>query len=175
MKILDILEEVGPVNMGFYGLGNIMGDIHMEDIKRSIHDNSRLRCCFDSRHKVKEVLQRIKSEDLGLSITISGPVDEIMDIASELSLKPHTVNLSCGVFGRVDRLPGKEIQEISSMCGHGMIGHRYAGRVIQKVKSGEVTVDEAVRILGKPCTCGIFNPSRAKKTLKSIVEGHGRE
>jgi len=47
-----------------------MDDISIEAIKESIHDTSRLRCCFDDREKLEEVLRIIKNEDLGLSITV---------------------------------------------------------------------------------------------------------
>jgi len=70
IRILDILLEVGPTNIGFYGHGSLMDDISIEAIKESIHDTSRLRCCFDDREKLEEVLRIIKNEDLGLSITV---------------------------------------------------------------------------------------------------------
>ncbi len=144
-KILDILMEVGPVNIGFYGHGSLMSDICIEDVKKTFHDHSRLRCCFDSMEKIREVLQKLKSEDMGLSVTVSGLISELKDVSRELSIRPHTANISCGVFGKVDRLPPREVLEISTMCGHGMIGHRLVTSILRESKEGKLDIHEAVR------------------------------
>jgi hypothetical protein len=170
IRILEILLGVGPTNIGFYGHGSLMDDIHIEDIKKSIHDNFRLRCCFHDREKLGEVLQIIKNEDLGLSITVSGLLSELKDICEELDLKPHTINMSCGIFGRTDLLPRREILEISTMCGHGMISHRLLEIIIKRLQEGNLDMDEAIYQLGKPCTCGIFNPSRAGNIIEDIIK-----
>jgi hypothetical protein len=169
IEILDILLEVGPVNLGFYNQGAMMSGICIEAIKENINDNSRLRCCFDSREKIKEVLKRVNAKNFGLSIVISGLITEIIDIAKELSLKPHTINISCGVFGRVDRLPEAKALEISTMCGHGMIAHRFTTSTIEKFKKDQISLDEAIQLMGEPCTCGIYNPTRAREILQSTI------
>jgi len=170
LRVLDILLEIGPANIGFYGHGNMISGINIEAVKQTLHDNSRLRCCFDDKAKLMEALRRIKSENLGLSITISGLISELKGLCKELSLEPHTVNLSCGIFGKTDRLPNRQILEISTMCGHGMISHRLAEDVIDKLRKGSIDIDAAVRQLGAPCTCGIFNPSRTREILETILE-----
>jgi len=170
IRILEILLEVGPTNIGFYGHGSLMDDISIEAIKKSIHDTSRLRCCFDNGERLEEVLRIIKNEDLSLSITVSGLLSELKDICEELDLEPHTINISCGIFGRIDRLPRRKTLEISTMCGHGMIGHGLVEIIIQRLQEGNLDIDEAIYRLGKPCTCGIFNPSRAYNIIKDIIK-----
>lgn len=160
---------MGPTSIGFYGHGSLLDDISIEAIKKTIHDTSRLRCCFDDREKLEEVLRRIKVEDLGLSITLSGLLTELENIYEALDLKPHTINISCGIFGKIDRLPRRKILEISTMCGHGMISHGLAENIIKRAQEGNIDMDKAVYQLGKPCTCGIFNPSRAHKIIKDIL------
>jgi len=169
IKILDIIMEVGPTNIGFYGYGSKVDGICIEDIKKRMHDNSRLRCCFDDREKLKEVLKRIKAEEFGLSITVSGLISEILEISKDLSLTPHTVNISCGVFGKVNYLPDKRITEITTMCGHGMVGYRLTEDTIDQLKKGEIDLEKAIHTLQKPCTCGIFNPTRAREILQRII------
>jgi hypothetical protein len=169
IRILDILMEVGPANIGFYGHGSLISGINIEKVKKTFHNNSRVRCCFDDKEKIKEALRRIKKEDLGLSITVSGLISEIEDISKELSLKTHTVNISCGCFGKVERLPSSKILEITTMCGHGMISFSLAEGVIERLREGKIGFDEAIHTLGEPCTCGIFNPSRADKLLHDII------
>lgn len=170
VRILDIVMEVGPTNIGFYGHGSMLSDVSVDEAKKAFHDTSRIRCCFDDKEKLKEVLKRVKQEDLGLSITVSGLIDEIEEISKELELKPHTINISCGVFGKVDRLPEKEVMEIATMCGHGLVSAALAKEVMDRLREGEIDFGEAIRRLGGPCTCGIFNPSRAHDILTAVVD-----
>ena len=169
INILNIIVEAGPANIGFYGYGSLMDGISIEEVKKGFHENSRLRCCFDDKEKLKTVLRRIKDEDSGLSITVSGLISELKEISEEINLKPHTVNLSCGVFGNLDRLPHLKIREITTMCGHGMISHRHVDATIQALKEKKIERHEAVHQLAKPCTCGIFNPTRAKEIVTDIM------
>jgi hypothetical protein len=169
-RALDILMEVGPANIGFYGFGSAMTGIRIEDVRESLGDHSRLRCCFDKRENVEEALRRLQAEDLGISVTVSSMMQELAQISHDLGLTPHTIHMSCGIFGRLDRLPAREILEITTMCGHGMIAHGLAAKVVDKLKQGEIEIHEAVRTLGEPCTCGIFNPTRARELLQRIVQ-----
>jgi hypothetical protein len=170
-RTLDILMEIGPANIGFYGFGSMITDVRIPEVRESLDDRSRIRCCFDEREKTEEALRRLQSEDLGISVTVSGLTEELVQISHDLGLKPHTVNMSCGIFGRLDRLPASEILEITTLCGHGMIAHGLATDVVDKLRKGEMEMDEAVRTLGGPCTCGIFNPTRAQELLRRIIHG----
>lgn len=169
IKMLDILLEAGPINIGFYGHGSKIEDIDFDEVKRCMHDNSRLRCCFDDKEKLKAALKKIKEGNFGLSITVSGLISELLDISNDLSLKPHTVNIACGVYGKVEYLPGEQIREITTMCGHGMIGFKLTEETIGKLKRREIEMEKAIGILQKPCTCGIFNPTRAREILQKIL------
>jgi hypothetical protein len=64
IKILDIVMDVGPSNIGFYGHGSLLTNISIDQVKSKFHDNSRVRCCFDDKEKLKEVLERVKNKDL---------------------------------------------------------------------------------------------------------------
>jgi hypothetical protein len=169
-KILDIIMDVGCANIGFYGHGSILSKVKIDKVKKEFHENSRVRCCFDDKEKLQEVLKRVKNEDLGLSITVSGLMAELKEISKELNCKPHTINISCGVFGKIDRLPGKEVMEISTMCGHGMVAHQLVTNIIKELQEGKLDIHKAVHRLGEPCTCGIFNPTRANEILMNIVQ-----
>jgi len=169
LKVLDIIMEIGPSNIGFYGYGSLLSGISIAEVKKNFHDNSRIRCNFDSKEKVKEAIGRIKSENLGLSITVSGLIEEIKEISNELGLKLHTINISCGCYGKINRLPSSEILELSTMCGHGMVSYALIKSVVNKLKTGEIDYDEAIHTLGEPCTCGIFNPTRARHILQGII------
>jgi hypothetical protein len=68
-------------------------------------------------------------------------------------------------LGDTDCLPDEPVLELSTMCGHGLISHRLASTIIQKTRAGVLDIEKAVAILRKPCTCGIFNPTRARGIL----------
>jgi hypothetical protein len=52
------------------------------------------------------------------------------------------------------------------MCGHGMISHSLAKKMIDFVKENRRTPEQAATYLSRFCSCGIFNPSRAKRILE---------
>jgi hypothetical protein len=168
-RITDLLFEVGPANIGSYEAGNVFTGITAEDIKKRLKENSRVRCAFDSKEKLKKVLAILKEEDLGICITVSGLIDEIRDVAREVGLNLHSINLSCGVHGHLERLPEPEIMEITTMCGHAMIGASMVRKMILDVKRGRRSMDDAVAELAKPCVCGIFNPVRARRLLQKLI------
>lgn len=70
-------------------------------------DGTRVYTVFNSRKKLKEALIRIKEADEGISIVVSGLIDRVREIAAEIGIEPHMVNLSLGIHGRTDRLPPK--------------------------------------------------------------------
>ena len=166
-RILKIIYDAGPANIGFYGCD---GDRpSYEDAKRQINNYSRLRCLFDDRRKVVDVLRRLKAEEAGLSIAVSGSLPQVVLAAREAGLTPHTVNLSLGVFGRTEWLPPDEILETSTMCGHGMISFRLVEETFKNVRRDKLTVEEAVRKLDRPCTCGLVSPARTRAILEREI------
>ena len=77
------------------------------DIPRVISqmdDTSGIRCAFSSGEKLKEVLRRLKEEDLGLCVTVSGIVDDVFAMCDEVGLMPPPLNLSLGVHGNTELL-----------------------------------------------------------------------
>jgi hypothetical protein len=177
-RLIDIVFESDPVNYGCYERGkNIFSGVSIQEIKEATGDRSRIRCVFSDKEKFKNVIKRVVKEDLGLSVTVSGLMTVIKEIAEELQLKPHSVNLSLGVHGNRGLLPEDGIREITTMCGHGMIAPNLVKRMIIKVKRGRLTPYEAAIELAKPCICGIFNPERAANLLERILPfwcGHRR-
>jgi hypothetical protein len=52
------------------------------------------------------------------------------------------------------------------MCGHGMISFTFARKMIDWVKEGRRTPEQACNYFSRFCSCGIFNPTRAKEILE---------
>jgi hypothetical protein len=66
-------------------------------------------------------------------------------------------------------LPEDKYLELSTMCGHGMIGLNLIKDVIDRIKRKKVPLEEGAIILGKHCICGAFNMERAARLLKNFV------
>ena len=170
-KLVDIVFDVGPINYGCYELGkNILFGVDAETIKKATVNNSRIRCVFTTKEKIKEVVRGIIEKDLGLSVTLSGLRFDIEDILKEMNINPHSINFAMGTYGDVARLPDPNFRTITTMCGHGMLSPGLVEDMIVKVKKGKISLKEAGIRLAQPCVCGIVNQERASRLLKKYVK-----
>ncbi|BCV24856.1 hypothetical protein [Gelria sp. Kuro-4] len=165
-EILDFIFDLGPTNIGSYETGTVFSGATIEEIKEKLSETPRVRVCFSSKEKVKKLVEFIKERDFGLSVTVSGLVDEIKDITQAVNIQPHSINLSLGIHGKTEALPSPEVLEFVTMCGHGMISASLVERLIADVKAGRRTPRQAAEEMARPCVCGIFNPDRAAKLLQ---------
>ena len=125
---------------------------------------------YNNIESVKKVLLKLKEEDLGISVVVSGLVSEIKQILEDIGLNLHTIHFSLGTFGKRELLPEKKILEITTMCGHHCISPQSITYYIELIKKKKITVEEAARKLAKPCVCGIFNISRAISILNELID-----
>lgn len=169
-RILEIVYEVKPTNIGSYDTGTVLTGVTYDDIRAEMDDASRIRCVFSDLEDVRTVLRRLKEEDLGISIVISGLIDDVLRVAAEEGLCPHTVNLSLGIHGASEGLPGETVLHFMTMCGHGMISAGIVDRLIEDVKGGRRSAREAAEVMARPCVCGIFNQERAREMLTEICK-----
>ncbi len=121
---------------------------------------------FDNRAAAEGFVKAVKEADLGLSINISTSIDGAQECCSAAGLRRHSVGYSLGFEGKTEKLPNTHVLMLSTMCGHGMVGSSLAKKMIDWVKEGRRTPDEAVTYMARFCSCGIFNPSRAKRILE---------
>ncbi|MCX7781903.1 MAG: hypothetical protein N2491_13555 [Negativicutes bacterium] len=168
-QILEVVYAVGPANIGSYDTGTVLAGIKFEEIKAALAEVPRVRCSFSSREKIIEAVRRIKELDLGMSVTVQGPTDDILAWSKELGIKPHSVNLSLDIWGRKEELPSEEVLEFVTMCGHGLISQYLVQKLIDEVKAGKKTPREAAVLAGQPCVCGIYNPDRAENLFARYV------
>lgn len=170
-KIFNLLLELQPDNIADDNLGGIFTGQTPETIREHMGDKAYVGVAFSDEQKLKEALQRLKDADLGMSVVVSGKFNTVFRILSEVGLKPHTVNMSLGTFGKMEILPRKEVLEMTCMCGHGMVSSRHVETVLRKVKADKMTSHEGARELACSCTCGIFNPKRAGELIQNFIEG----
>jgi hypothetical protein len=138
-----------------------------EEILDSITvEGTRVYSVFNDREKLKKALTLIQQADEGISIMVSGVTDRVREIAAELGITPHMVNLSLGIHGNTDRLPPADIREFTTMCGHGVVSPYLVKDMIRRVKTGKIGAFDGSVLLAEPCTCGIYNPFRSAELLK---------
>jgi hypothetical protein len=116
-----------------------------------------------------EVLKDLKDAALGMSVVISGPFDSVDCICEQAGLKAHSVDFSAGIWGNTKKLPSKEVQEVTTMCGHAMVASNLVTSLADDIKARRTTADEAGKELAKQCACGIFNPVRAAELMQNMA------
>jgi hypothetical protein len=169
-RLAELLYEQRPANMIVSTLRkNLYSGVPWEEILASMKDGAKVYCVFTDREQLKKTLLRIKEVDQGISVMVSGLTDRVREVAAEVGLNPHTINLSLGIQGRTDRIPPPDIRQFTTMCGHGMVSPKLVRDVIRRIKTGKVNFWEGSVILAGPCTCGIYNPYRSAELLKEWV------
>ncbi len=127
---------------------------------------STVSAVFDNFESLTRFVKELKELDLGLSVNISALVDKATECCRSAGFERHSVEYSLGFQGGgLDRLPDRRTLELSTMCGHGMISPAFARKMVDWVKTGRRSPEEAARYLARFCVCGIFNPSRAIRIL----------
>ncbi len=165
-KILSIYLSEEYVNFGSSHAGkNILNGLEPEEYAKTLDNSYGIISTFAKRSAVAGVLKKIRDAELGVSIVVSGLIDQVVDIARECNLKPHTATLSLGIYGDRSLLAKGETLMITTMCGHSQVGTNLVESVREKVKNKQLTPEEAARILSKPCPCGIFNTVRCAELI----------
>ncbi|MDI6725577.1 MAG: hypothetical protein QMD32_01330 [Smithellaceae bacterium] len=176
-KILSILlEEKGLVNFGSSQAGkSYEAGLNPDDYAATLDKAYGVAACFSDKETVRSILKKLKEADTGISIVISGLIDEIVKMAKEIDLKPHTAFLSLGIHGKKALLPEDEVLQITTMCGHGLVASRLTKAVIKRVKAGKMTPEAGAHLLAQPCPCGIFNSDRCRTILEECQKEESPE
>jgi hypothetical protein len=165
-KIFNLLHDLKPDNIADDNLGGVYTGETTKTILDHMNDKAYIGVAFTEEGKLREALRRLKEADLGMSVVVSGHFETVFRILKEVGLKPHTVNMSLGTFGKKEILPKKEVLEITCMCGHGMVSREHVQTAIEAVKAKGLMLSECGKELARSCTCGIFNPKRAEKLIE---------
>ena len=121
---------------------------------------------FDDRVHAEDFVKAVKAADLGLCINISTSIDGAEQCCHAADQPRHSVGYSLGFEGKTEKLPATQVLALSTMCGHGMISSNLAKKMIDWVKEGRRTPDQAVTYMARFCSCGVYNPARAKRILE---------
>lgn len=168
-RFLEMTLAYEPVNYGDMKTGNKYTH-SLEEILEGIQDVSIVHAVFTDEEPVARLLQDLAREDLGVSVVVSGLFDRVGECTHKAGLRQHTLEYSLGIWGRTDLLPDKDILQVTTMCGHGMVSARLVRRLVSEVQRGRATPEEAAQTLAHQCICGVFNPVRAARLLSLMAE-----
>ncbi|HVW83710.1 MAG TPA: hypothetical protein VHB50_03480 [Bryobacteraceae bacterium] len=183
-RFLQIAAEYKPVNLGDARHGGALRPSRemnplshwQRDMKpdfQAVIDGldhpTTCAAVFDNKVAAEDFVKRIREEDLGLSVNISTSIDGAEQCCHHACIPRHSVGYSLGFEGRTDKLPNAQVMTLSTMCGHGMISHSLAKKMVDWVKEGRRTPEQAVTYLARFCSCGVFNPSRARRVLQDAI------
>lgn len=188
-RFLEIAREYGPVNLGdAMNGGAIRPTEHTHMMEHFFVDRpdrpdfdavvdgttkpTTYSAIFDDREKAEAFVRRIAEEDFGLSINVSSSIVNGDNCCRAAGLKRHSVGYSLGFEGIPDNVPNRHALMLSTMCGHGMISLSFAKKMIDFVKENRVKPDQAVASLSRFCSCGIFNPTRARRIIEDARKGN---
>ena len=94
-------------------------------------------------------LRELKQEDLGLSVNISSLTGRADELAREAGIVRHSVEYSLGFFGPMDKLPDRPTLQIATMCGHGMVSFNFTRKMMDWVKEGRRTPEQASHYMAR--------------------------
>lgn len=170
-EFIQICLKHKPVNMGDGRQGNILqDDVKFEEFVASQTDGEGAAAVFTDLETLQRVVEELIRADLGISINISGLLDDVQSCCCKAGIERHSVEHSLGVWGAKDRLPEREILEVNTLCGHGMVSFNLVRKMVEYVKLRRLTAKEAAKIMAKCCECGVFNPVRAEMLLEKMVK-----
>jgi hypothetical protein len=143
-------------------------DIHpdFDAVIQGLSAVTTVAAVFDNRVAAQDFVEAVKKADLGLSINVSTSIDGAEECCHHAGIPRHSVGYSLGFEGKTEKLPNSHVLLLSTMCGHGMIAASLAKKMIDWVKEGRRTPEQAVTYMQRFCSCGVFNPSRARRILE---------
>ncbi len=164
--IFDVFQKHEPTNLGsLYVPGTRAHGMSDAELRAGLKPNGFVGAVFSDRTHLRDTLAELKQRDFGISIIVSGLIDQVFEICDGVGLQPHTIDLALGVWGNKKLLPKAELLEITTMCGHALPSPSLVQDLVAQVRKGGLTAEQAAVELAKPCVCGIFNQKRAAELI----------
>ena len=180
-KFLEMAVPFGPINLGDARHGGALRpcralnptshwDRDMKpdfaEVIQGLDTPTTVAAVFDDRIKAEEFMKKVRETDLGLSINISTSIEGAEQCCHVAGIPRHSVGYSLGFEGKTEKLPNSQVLSLMTMCGHGMVSSSLAKKMVDWVKEGRRTPEQAVTYMARFCSCGVFNPSRAVRVLE---------
>jgi hypothetical protein len=142
-----------------------------ESVIAGLDTTTTVAAVFDNRVAAEDFVKAVKQADLGLSVNISTSIEGAEQCCFAAGIPRHSVGYSLGFEGATGKLPESNVLMLSTMCGHGMVSHGLAKKMIDWVKEGRRTPEQAAGYMTRFCSCGVFNPVRAARVLEQAAWG----
>lgn len=180
-KFLEMAIPFGPVNLGDARHGGSLRpsremnptahwnrdlEPDFDAVVRGLDHITTVAAVFDDRTKAEAFVAKVRVADLGLSINISTSVGGADQCCHAAGIHRHSVGYSLGFEGKTEKLPNSQTLSLMTMCGHGMVSANLAKKMVDWVKEGRRTPEQAATYMQRFCSCGVFNPSRAVRILE---------
>jgi len=179
-EFLRICTKHNPVNLGNGNRGSLAPDkslsptVHWtrevnpdwNQVIEGVNKPGTVSAVFANKEDAEACLSEIIEADFGISVNMSTSVTNAKDAAKNCSIKRHSVEYALAFNDPHDHLPNSQVLELSTMCGHGMISFNLARKMLDMVREGRRTSDQAAVTLTRFCPCGVYNPIRAKRLLE---------
>jgi len=170
-EFLRICQKYSPVNIGSSKMGTVLqDDVDFQGLVTGLKDCSTSAAVFTDLDTLKKVLAELIESDLGISINVSGLLEGVQECCHSNGIERHSVEHSLGFWGSRDRLPERDVLEINTLCGHGMVSFSLIRKMMEQVKMRRLTPREAAEIMGRCCECAVFNTTRAEHLLEKVLE-----
>jgi hypothetical protein len=184
-RFLEMALPFNPVNLGDAAHGGGLRPSHglhptahwkreakpdYRAVIEGVNEPATVAAVFDQRVIAEDFLKVVKEADLGLCVNISAGIDGAEQCCSSTGICRHSIGYSLGFEGHTEKLPSSDILMLTTMCGHGMVSASLANKMVDWVREGRRTPEEAATYMTRFCSCGVFNPSRAERLLGSIVK-----
>jgi hypothetical protein len=180
-KFLELALDFNPVNLGDPVHGGALRPSKKlttlsnwkRNMKRDfravidgINEPASVAAIFNNRISAEGFLRSVVEANLGLSVNISTSIEGAEQCCRYAGVTRHSIGYSLGFEGKTEKLPSTQLLKLTTMCGHGMVSQSLAKKMIDWVKEGRRTPSEAVTYMARFCSCGVFNPVRAKRILE---------
>lgn len=181
-KFLELAVPFRPVNLGDARNGGALRPSrqmnptshwnrdhtrNLEAVIKGLSAPTTVAAVFDNREAAEKFVRTVKDADLGLSINVSTSIQGAEQCCWSAGIPRHSVGYSLGFEGKTEKLPNSQVLMLATMCGHGMVSASFAKKMVDWVKEGRRTPEQAASYLQRFCSCGVFNPSRAKRIFES--------
>jgi len=137
-----------------------------EAVIEGINKPGTVAAVFTSEESASACFKEVVEADFGISVNISTSVENAKRVGENCGIKRHSVEYALALRDPHDHLPNSQILGLSTMCGHGMVSFNMAKKMLDMVREGRRTPEQAVATLVRLCPCGIYNPERATRLLE---------
>jgi hypothetical protein len=180
-RFLEIARQFKPVNLGDARHGGALRSSRslnplshwrrnnkpdFDAVINGLDTPTTVAAVFDNLEAAEACTKAVREADLGLSINISTSIAGAQECCKAAGICRHSAGYSLGFEGKTEYLPSSDVLKVATMSGHGMNSTSLAKKMIDWVKEGRRTPEEASAVLARFCSCGVFNPSRSRRILE---------